>query len=308
MRYRDYYAVLGVARDANAADIKRAYRRLARKYHPDVSTETDAENRFKEVQEAYEVLKDETKREAYDRLGSNWRAGDDFEPPPGHRGGFAAGDGGFRHAGDFSDFFAAIFGTGPRATAGSGGFQLRGQDLRARVEISLEDAFHGRQCPFTLDLPEIDARGEIHLGRRTIAVNLPRGTSAGRQLRLAGQGGPGFGGGPAGDLLLEIAFAPHPQFRAEGRDIHGRLALAPWEAALGARVTTNTLGGAVEIGIPPGSRPGQRLRLQGRGLPGTPPGDHYVELTVVAPAARTPAQQAAYRELARACADFDPRA
>jgi curved DNA-binding protein len=231
MEYKDYYKILGVPRDASPDDVKHAYRRLARKYHPDVSKEPDAEARFKEVNEANEVLKDPEKRAAYDALGDQWRAGQDFRPPPGggtwHREyRFSAED-----AGQFSDFFTSLFGGG----FGRGGedlFKQRGQDQTVRVEISLEDAYRGATRQLRLETPEIDKHGRMHTRSRTLNVRIPQGVTQGQQIRLAGQGTPGSRGAPAGDLYLEIAFLPHHLFRAEGKDIFLRLPVAPWEAAL----------------------------------------------------------------------------
>ncbi|KXX63609.1 DnaJ C-terminal domain-containing protein [Marichromatium gracile] len=294
MQYKDYYKTLGVARDASQDEIKRAYRKLARKYHPDVSKESDAEARFKEINEANEVLHDPEKRAAYDALGSGWRAGQDFRPPPGggRRGHyrFDADD-----VGDFSDFFSSIFG---RAFGGAEPPRRRGQDQTVRIALDLDEAYRGvtRQV-------RVESSGNA----RTLKVRIPAGVTQGRQIRLAGQGGAGLGGGPAGDLYLEVELKPHPHFTPDGRDIHLRLPLAPWEAALGAAVSVPTLGGTVSLKIPPGSQSGQRLRLKGRGLPGDPPGDTLVTLEIQAPPATTEAARRAYRKLAEQL-DFNPRA
>ncbi len=307
MQYKDYYQTLGVARDASQAEIKRAYRRLARKYHPDVSKEPNAEARFKEVNEANEVLHDPEKRAAYDALGNNWRAGQDFRPPPG-----AGSSSGFHFeqgdAGDFSDFFSSIFG---RAFQQGGGARdarrRRGQDQTIRLAIDLEDAYRGVTRQIRLDVPEPDANGQRSTRSRTLNVRIPAGVTQGRQIRLAGQGGPGLNEGPAGDLYLEIELNPHRHFTADGRDIQLRLPIAPWEAALGASVTVPTLGGSVTLKIPEGSQSGQRLRLKGRGLPGTPPGDEIVVLEIVTPPAKTEAAKEAYRLMAERL-PFNPRA
>jgi curved DNA-binding protein len=321
MEYKDYYKILGVSRDASKDDIKQAYRRLARKYHPDVSKEPDAEARFKEINEANEVLKDPEKRAAYDALGSDWRAGQEFRPPP--------GGGGYRReyhftsddvdVGGFSDFFSSLFGgglgdafrrSGGRAGFGGRGediFRHRGQDQTARVEISLEEAFRGTTRELRLETPEPDDQGRIRVRTRTLKVRIPAGVSQGRQIRLAGQGTPGVGGAEPGDLYLEVDLRPHRLFQAEGRDILLRLPVAPWEAALGATVRVPTLGGAVSLKIPPGSQSGKRMRLKGRGLPGNPPGDQYVLIEIAAPPADTEAKKEAYRRMAEAF-DFDPRA
>ncbi len=310
MEFKDYYEIMGVARDASQEEIKRAYRRLARKYHPDVSKEADAETRFKEVGEAYEVLKDPEKRAAYDRLGANWKAGQEFHPPPGWDAGFEFRGGGFT-AGDtsaFSDFFDALFG---RGFAGAGerhaAYHARGEDHHARILIDLEDAFHGANRTITLQLPELDARGHLRTRQRTLKVHIPRGVRQGQRIRLAGQGAPGTGGGPAGDLYLEVEFKPHPFYRVEERDLYLDLPLAPWEAALGAKVKVPTPGGVVDLSIPPNSGSGRRLRLKGRGIPGRPAGDLYVVLRIALPPADSPRARELYRRMEREM-NFNPRA
>ena len=305
MQYKDYYVTLGLERDAEPADIKRAYRKLARKYHPDVSTEKDAEEHFKEVQEAYEVLKDADKREAYNRLGRNWQQGEDFAPPP---GGEAPAGGEPASEVDFGDFFARIFGARPgQPPASDRGFQLRGQDRTLVVQITLDDSFTGAARALSLVTPELDSAGEVRSVRKTVNITLPRGVIPGQRIRLAGQGGSGFNGGPAGDLFLEVEFEPHPLFHAEGRDIYLDLPLTPWEAALGARVVVPTLGGQVEMNIPPGVQSGKKLRLAGRGLPGKQVGDQYIVIGIFVPPAQTDEQQALYREMA-ALMPVNPRA
>jgi len=307
MQYKDYYKILGVSRDAGQDEIKRAFRKLARRYHPDVSKEANAEARFKEINEAHEVLRDPEKRAAYDHLGRSWREGQEFRPPP--------GAGSFRHthfssgmgpgdASHFSDFFESLFGAD--FGGGAQGFRARGANQRANVQISLEDSFNGAVRSLDLDVPEQDAQGRMSLRRRSLRVRIPAGITEGRQIRLAGQGTPGKAGARAGDLYLEVRFAPHRLFRAEGRDIHLSLPIAPWEAALGAILSVPTLGGSVSLKIPPGSQSGRRMRLKGRGLPGDPPGDQYLTLQIAVPEARSERIKKAYRELAEA-APFDPR-
>ncbi len=313
MEYRDYYKLLGVPRAATADEVKRAYRKLARKYHPDVSKEKNAEARFKEVQEAYEVLKDSEKRAAYDQLGPDFQTGQQFRPPPGWGSNFEfRGGRGGRHAGadpGFSDFFSSLFGAqtpfGESDGAG-GGFRHRGEDRRARLEVTLEEAFRGGSREFTLQHPEVGGDGHVALKDRTLRVQIPAGINAGQVIRLAGQGTSG-GGGRAGDLLLEVAILPHRLYQLEGRDVTLELPVAPWEAALGATVSTPTLGGAVELRVPAGARAGQRLRLRGRGLPGEPAGDQYVALKIVLPPADTPRARELYETLSREL-PFDPRA
>lgn len=327
MEYKDYYKVMGVERDASQEEIKRAYRKLARKYHPDVSKEPDAEQRFQDVQEAYEVLKDPEKRTAYDQLGANWREGQDFRPPPGWEG---QGPGGFRYSGNvseedaraFSEFFEELFGGGRRhghagggpgfggfgAEFGGGGargfgegaFHGRGQDHVARIEVPLQVAFSGGQQRITL--PAQDGKEP-----RSLNVRIPAGVTDGQNIRLGGQGGAGVGKGGSGDLYLEVRLKPHPVFRVDGRDVHVDLPVAPWEAALGATVNVPTLGGEVETRIRPGARSGQRMRLKGRGLPGTPAGDQYLHLQVVAPQPKDEDERKLYERM-RDQMDMDPRA
>ena len=313
MEFKDYYQVLGVARDATQDQIKRTYRKLARKYHPDVSKEPNAEARFKEVQEAYEVLKDPEKRAAYDQVGSQWKAGQDFRPPPDWDTGFEFSGGGFTDAGgEFSDFFETLFGRArPGGTRSGGwrrgGFQARGEDHHAKIQVDLEDAFHGAARTITLQAPEVDAEGHVVTRTHSLNVKIPKGVTEGQRIRLAGQGSPGIGGGPKGDLYLEITFQPHRLFRADKRDIYLDLPVTPWEAALGATATVPTLGGNVELKIPPGSQTGRKLRLKGRGLPGEPPGDQYVVLRMVTPKAETPEARALYEKMAQIL-PMNPRA
>lgn len=307
MEFKDYYKVLGVSRDATQDAIKRAYRKLARKYHPDVSKEPDAEARFKEVAEAYEVLKDPEKRAAYDRVGGQWQAGQDFRPPPNWNTDFEFRGGGFTEAGDFSDFFETLFGRATPGARGSQGLHLKGQDQHAKIVISLQDAYRGSTRTMTLQTPELNNEGHVISHTRSLNVKIPQGVTEGQRIRLAGQGSPGFGGGPKGDLYLEIGFAPHPHFHAKQRDIYLELPVTPWEAALGTTVAVPTLGGNVELKIPPGSQSGQKLRLKGRGLPGNPPGDQYVILRIVIPMADTPEAKALYEKMARQM-PLNPRA
>jgi curved DNA-binding protein len=310
VEYRDYYQIMGLKRDASQDEIKRAYRKLARKYHPDVSKESNAEERFKEVGEAYEVLKDPEKRAAYDHLGANYKAGQDFHPPPDWDSGFEFRGGGFTGAerGGFSDFFEELFGQQVHGARDSRArYDARGQDHHAKVIVDLEDSFHGATRSINLQAPSLDAQGRMQLINRTLNVKIPKGIKEGQMIRLAGQGMPGMGQGAGGDLYLEIHFRPHPFYRAEERDLHMQLPVAPWEAALGATVQAPTPDGRVDLKIPAGSSSGSKLRLKGRGLPGTPAGDLYVTLSVVAPPASTEQARAAYRELASQLA-FNPRA
>jgi curved DNA-binding protein len=320
MEYTDYYKVLGVARDAKQPEIKRAYRKLARQYHPDVSDDKDASTKFKEVGEAYAVLKDPEKRAAYDQLGANWKAGQDFRPPPGwdagfeYRGGFDPG--GFDPGGgtggvdpsQFSDFFETLF--GGRRGGGPGGargapFRARGGDHHAKILIDLEDAYSGATRALTLRGAELTDDGRVTTNERTLNVRIPKGIRQGQQIRLAGQGEPGIGGSEAGDLYLEIEFNPHRHYRVEGADVHMELPVAPWEAALGASITVPTPFGAVGLKVPPGSYQGRTLRLKGRGIPAKTPGDLYVALQVVLPPADTDEARKAYEAMKDL--DFDPR-
>lgn len=314
MNYKDYYKIMGVARDASQDEIKRVYRKLARKYHPDVSKEANAEEKFKEVQEAYEVLKDPEKRAAYDQLGSNWRQGQEFRPPPDWGRGFEfSGSFGGGDEGGFSDFFSSLFGARSpfgQTHPGRGrarGYAAAGEDHTARIQIDLEDAYRGSSQTIELKTPQLTEDGRVAVQPRTLKVTIPAGVVEGQRIRLAGQGSAGVGGGPAGDLYLEIGFRPHRLFQVEGRDVTLSLPVAPWEAALGATIQTPTLGGAVELRIPPNAKAGQKMRLKGRGLPGSTPGDQYVVLKIVLPPNDSPKAQALYERM-RDELRFDPRA
>jgi curved DNA-binding protein len=326
MEYRDYYKILGVERKATADEIKKTYRRLARKYHPDVSKEPNAEARFKEVQEAYEVLKDPEKRAAYDQLGSEYQSGQQFRPPPDWASGFEFRGGGARgnargggarreetfEEEGFSDFFSTLFGGGSPFTAGGGTGTGRrraaaGRDHHARVDIDLEEAYRGTTRTLELKRPELKPDGTLELRTHTVRVTIPPGVTDGQMIRLAGQGEPAPGGGRAGDLYLEVHIRPHRLFQLDGRDVTLTLPIAPWESALGATVPVPTLAGSVDMRIPPGAQSGQKLRLRGRGLPGQPPGDEYVQLKVIVPPANSPEARALYEEMRRILA-FDPRA
>lgn len=312
MQFKDYYQTLGVARDASADDIKHAYRRLARKYHPDLNKEAEAEARFKDIGEAYEVLKDPEKRAAYDDVGKRWQPGAEAPPPDWDSGyefrGGEADFGGF--GGEHSDFFEALFGRrGAQARAQAHRrAPPRAQDHHAKVVIDLADAYRGASRSIRLQMPTLDAQGQVTLSERTLDVAIPAGVREGQHLRLAGQGGPGFDGAPAGDLYLEIAFRPHPRFRVDGRDVHVDLPVAPWEAALGAGVDVPLPDGSVvHLSVPAGSAQGRKLRLKGKGIPGKTPGDLYVVLQIAMPPAPDEAQRRAWAELAR-LQPFNPRA
>jgi len=315
MQFKDYYATLGVPRDAAAEDIKRAYRKLARKYHPDVSKLPDTEERFKEIGEAHEVLMDAEKRAAYDAVGASGGAGSqgaEFQPPPDWNSGFEfSGRDSGAGFGDHSAFFEALFG---RQAAGRGApgrthraAADRGQDHHAKAQIDLEDAYQGARRSITLRFPTLDDHGQVVLAERQLEVTIPKGVREGQHLRLVGQGQPGAGGAPAGDLFLEIALHPHPLYRVDGRDVRFDLPVAPWEAALGADVDAPTPQGVVRLSVPPGSTQGRSLRLKGRGIPGEPPGDLYAQLHIVLPPADTEAARRLYREMAEQLG-FNPRA
>jgi curved DNA-binding protein len=310
MEFKDYYKIMGVARDATQDEIKRAYRKLARKYHPDVSKEADAEARFKELGEAHEVLKDAEKRAAYDQLGANYKGGQEFRPPPDWNAGFEFSGGGFTggDAADYSDFFASLFGRDFRAGgAGRASPHAKGEDHHAKILIDLEDTYHGATRTITLRVPTADAQGRVSTRERVLNVTIPKGIRAGQHIRLGGQGSPGVGEGKAGDLYLEVEFRAHPLYRVDGRDLYLDLPVAPWEAALGATVKVPTLGGIVELKIPENSVSGRKMRLKGRGIPGDPPGDCYVILSIALPPADTEAAKDLYRKMAQEL-NFNPRA
>jgi curved DNA-binding protein len=309
MEFKDYYQRLGIERDAKEDEIKRSFRRLARKFHPDVSSEPDAEERFKEVQEAYEVLKDPEKRSAYDRFGENWKEGQDFRPPPDWQPDVGFSGGGYTEAGDFSDFFESMFGqAGHRRPGGAhANIQMKGEDLNARVAISIEDAYRGTTRSLSLQAPKLDEAGHVVMQPRNLNVKIPKGVTQGQRIRLAGQGGPGLAGAPNGDLYLEVVFEPHVTYHVDGHDVYIDLPVAPWEAALGRKVTVPTLGGKVDLKLPSNSQTGNRLRMKGRGLPGKQTGDQYVTLEVVVPKAETDEARALYEQMEREMA-FDPRA
>jgi curved DNA-binding protein len=306
--FQDYYEALGVPRDASVEDIRSAYRKLARRYHPDVNKEPGAEDRFKEISEAYEVLRDPEKRERYDRLGANWRVGQDVSGASGFGEGFEGGNGSGGVSfdfgeGEFSDFFDGLFSRrrGGRAGRRAGGFEsfsMRGSEAEAVLDLSLEEAARGGKRRLSL------ADG------RSLEVDIPRGVRDGQRIRLAGQGGPGIGGGPAGDLYLRVRLKPHPLFRVEGRDLYVDLRVSPWEAALGGEVPVPTLEGDARVKVLPGSSSGRRLRLRGQGLPGsgrTQAGDLYAVVMIQVPKKLTKRERDLFEKLA-STSKFDPRA
>ncbi|SFC34442.1 curved DNA-binding protein [Polaromonas sp. OV174] len=320
MEFKDYYQIMGLAREAKPEDIKRAYRKLSRQFHPDVSKEKNAEARFKEIGEAYEVLKDPEKRAAYDQLGANWKAGQDFRPPPQWNAGAEHAGRGFEQTfgqgdeGDHSDFFETLFRQGfanAQRQGGGGqhaGFHARGEDRHAKIQIDLEDAYSGATRTVSLRVPEMDAQGHVVPRDHQITFNIPKGIRAGQHIRLAGQGAPGLGEGAPGDLYLDVAFNPHPLFRMDKHDVYLELPVSPWEAALGAEVQAPTPTGAVEVKIPAGSASGRKLRLKGRGLPGSTPGDFYFVLQIVLPAADSADAKSFYESMATQFKTFRPRA
>lgn len=314
MQYKDYYQTLGVKRDASLDEIKKAFRKLARKYHPDVSKEPDAEARMKEVNEAYTVLSDPEKRVAYDQLGSGYRSGQEFRPPPNWDAGFEFSGHGFnpREAADFSDFFAELFGRmrgGRPKESGfyaQGHFNTRGEDHHAKVMLDLEDSFRGASRQIVLRVPRMDAQGHVLLDNRVLNIKIPRGVYEGQIIRLVGQGASGIGNGEAGDLLLEVCFNHHQRFRVDGRNLHLTLPVAPWEAALGAMIPVNIIDASFKVRIPEGTQSGRQLRLAGKGIPSHPPGDLLLDIQVVLPPANSEKAKQIYQAMAEELA-FNPR-
>lgn len=325
VKFRDYYEVLGVPRTASQEEIQRTYRKLARKYHPDVNKSSDAEEKFKEINEAYEVLKDPEKRKKYDQLGPDWKAGQEFRPPPGweFQYGFGGGPGHTEFqwggTGGFSDFFEMLFG-------GQGGGRFRdsfagmrggrgpvwsqaGADQEATIRISLEDALRGATKSITLQQQTVTPQGQISVQEKSYEVKIPKGILPGQKVRLSGQGGAGTGGGPRGDLYLKVEYDPHPIYRVEGRDLLMDLPVAPWEAALGKEVQISTPGGAVTLKIPPGTQSGQKLRLRGRGIPNPKgaSGDLLALIHIVVPRRLSEKERKLFQEL-QDVSTFDPRA
>jgi curved DNA-binding protein len=318
VKFNDYYKIMGLERTATQDEIKRAHRVLARKYHPDVSKESNAEARFKEVGEAYEVLKNPEKRAAYDKLGANWKEGQDFKPPPDWNAGFeTAGKGFSQHeSAEYSDFFESLFRRGFNGgRSGQPGherqqaFNADGQDSHAKIQIELQEAYHGGDRRVSLGVPEMDDQGRVMVKNHDIEFKIPKGVRAGQHIRLAGQGGPGVGDGRPGDLYLEVSFKPHAHYRIDKHDVYLDLPVTPWEAALGAEIEVPTPSGAVvELKIPAGSVEGRKLRLKGRGIPSATPGDFYFVLKIAAPPAIDAAGQAFYRSMAEQFKTFAPRA
>ncbi|HEY5899609.1 MAG TPA: DnaJ C-terminal domain-containing protein [Burkholderiales bacterium] len=297
MKYKDYYKILGVERGAAEEEIKKAYRRLARKYHPDVSKEANAKERFQEVSEAYETLRDKEKRAAYDSLGSGFRPGQDFRPPPDWFDRFGSGRAEDLRDIDLSDLFEqmGIFGRAQGRRGFGRNVPMPGEDYEMAVRITLEEAFRG-------------AERELIVNSQSLRARIPKGAVDGQRLRLRGKGGSGMNGGAPGDLYLQIVLEPHPLFRARGHDLEIEVPVAPWEAALGAQIEVPTLEGRVTMKLPPGSKGGQKLRLGGKGLPkaGGGAGDLYAALEIVVPGTLTERERKLYEEL-REASRFDPR-
>jgi curved DNA-binding protein len=326
IKFQDYYETLGVERKASQEEIQKAFRKLARKFHPDVNKERTAEAKFKQINEAYEVLKDPEKRKKYDVLGANYHAGQDFEPPPGFDfGGMKfrrAGDGasqGFGGLGDFSDFFEAIFGGGASRGGGAFGAQFggsgpfgqphKGEDQQAEIELSLEDIFHGGSKQVSFEQVVYDAHGVPRRELKKLKVKIPKGIKDGSVIRLSGQGAPGGAAGvAAGDLLLRVRLARHPNYKVEGDNLVLAVPVSPWEATLGGQVTVRTLAGELRVTIPSGSQSGQRLRVRGKGLVGSSgnSGDLYLELSIAVPGALS-AKERELMEQLKEVSSFNPR-
>jgi curved DNA-binding protein len=325
VKYQDYYETLGVPRDASAQDIQRAYRKLAREFHPDINKSKGAEDKFKQINEANEVLGDPEKRKKYDTLGANWQAGEEFRPPPGFEqafeynfGNFGAGraGGSAADAGAFSDFFESIFGgafgAGPESlfeNRGRGGArQSQGPSHQAEISIPLEDIYTGATKSISLETIEASAPGRREKRVRSYEVKIPPGTTEGSTIRLAGQGGAGRAGGKSGDLLLQVKIAPNPNYRVQGFDLITRLPISPWEAALGAKVPLHLIDGEVMLSVPSGSQAGQLLRLKGRGLRvnSRERGDLFAELQVAVPRHLSSEERQLFEKLAT-LSDFNPR-
>jgi curved DNA-binding protein len=317
MKYQDYYKILGVDRSADTATIKKAYRKLARQFHPDMNKDSTAEEKFKEVNEAYEVLKDAEKRKAYDQFGSDWKHGHEF-----NGAGFGAGSAGFGGGADFSDFFESIFsqqrggrrgagfgsgfGSGHESSFGQRQRTQKGEDQTLKLDISLEEAFNGGEKTIQISRSESTSGGIATPTLKKLKINIPRGVMSGQKIRLSRQGHPSASGGEAGDLLLEMHVLPHRLFRLEGRDLILKCPVTPWEAALGSKITVPTLTGQVELKISAGVQSGQKMRLKGRGLPGKPDGDLMVEIQIHTPVANDDETRKFYKTMSEKFS-FNPR-
>jgi curved DNA-binding protein len=324
MEYKDYYEILGVDKKSSKEEMSKAYKKLAKKYHPDLNpNDPKAEDKFKEVTEAYEVLKDEEKRKLYDSLGSNWQHGQNFQPPPGYENvhfEFRGDQGGAGF--DFSDFFENIFGGGFSRTGkgfqkssrgfqrdpfSQGGFSRKGQDAEAALELSLEEAYRGGSKSITLQEQVVGPDGRLMVQHKTLSVNIPQGIKDGNKIRLSGQGSPGMGSGQSGDLYLKVRILPHPVFKLDGNNIIYDLSLAPWEAALGTSVRVPTLDGEIEMTIPQGVSSGRKMRIRGKGMGrGVTKGDQLVRIMIKLPDKSTAAEKELWEKLSQA-SKFNPR-
>lgn len=301
MQYQDYYEVLGVAKDASQDEIKKQYRKLARKYHPDVSDDPNAEDKFKNMKEAYEVLKDPEKRKAFDQMGKGFHNGDPFSPPPDweYETADASHHAQYNHA-DFSDFFNSIFGQQNTHQQHRQPFHHRGNDQHAKISVTLEEAFHGCEKHITLERQVIDPKTQqLQRKEQTLKIKIPAGVIQDQQIRLKGQGSAGLNGGEPGDLYLEIHLLPHKYYTTDKKDIYLTVPITPWEAALGKKIEIPTLGGTINLSVPTHAKSGQKVRLKGRGLPGTHPGNQYVTLLIQTPPADTDAARELYNKMAK---------
>lgn len=313
MQYKNYYEILGVEKSSTQDEIKRAYRKLARQYHPDLNKEPGAEEKFKEISEANEVLSDTEKRTAYDQLGQAPHAGQEFQPPPNWDEGFEFSS---RQTSDgpspenFSDFFENLFGEHyqqQRAAQAQERVNAKGQDHHAKVMIDITDSFSGAKQTLSLKVPTLNLEGQVTLKERRLEVTIPKGIKEGQHIRLKQQASPGLGNGPAGDLYLEVGFKQHPFFHAQGADLYLNLPVTPWEAALGSKIKIPTPAGQVDLTVPKNSKQGSKLRLKGRGLPSKKAGDLYVVLQIALPLADSTKAKDLYQAMAKDLA-FDPRA
>ena len=303
MNYKDYYKIMDVDKTASQDDIKKSYRKLARKFHPDVSKEKNAESKFKDINEAYEVLRDKEKRAAYDQLGSNWQGGQSgFSPPPNWQDQFNQGNGSFNNTGqgDYSDFFESLFGSGFGANQRSAGSRQRhskGEDSQAKITIDLQDSYTGATRNITMREQVAGPHGQMQAKNRTLKINIPKGIKAGQKIRLQKQGEPGFAGGENGDLYIEVGFNPTPLYSVDGSDITTELTISPWQAALGDKVKVPTPTGTVDLSLPKLTSSGSKMRLKGRGLPGKVSGDFFVKLKIAFPTDLSAEEQALYEKL-----------
>ena len=320
MEFKDYYKILGVNKNATADEIKKEYRKLARKFHPDVSKMPDAEKRFKEIGEAYEVLKDPEKRKLYDQYGSEWKTGKQQEEfrkkyqqqsQQKDQSGFGRSSydfgGGYESSGDYSDFFEFLFGgqrRGGRSTRQS--FSQKGQDVDASIQIPISDAFHGATRRISFNVQSINPEGHKTTTPKSLNIKIPKGIKNGQKIRLQGQGGAGINGGENGDMFIKVEFEKHPYLKAEGADVYMDLPVAPWEAALGNMIKIPAPGGDIKIKIPAGSVQGKKLRLRGKGIPAKKPGDLYIVINLVLPPANTDKAKQLYEQMKDL--NFNPRA